>query len=61
MLQEHGFWKVSVDYVDGISRQVEDILKRTNQLQQQQQQQQEEEQSETQKAEAEYPENEKAP
>lgn len=60
MLQEHGFWKVGVDYVDGISRQVEDILKRTNQLQQQQQ---EEEQFETPKveAEAEYPENEKAP
>ncbi|KAI8637987.1 hypothetical protein BD408DRAFT_423616 [Parasitella parasitica] len=32
LLKESGFWKVSEDYVDGVSRQVEEILKRTNQL-----------------------------
>lgn len=36
VLKEHGFWKVSEDFVDGISRQVEDILQRTHQLELQQ-------------------------
>lgn len=38
LLKEHGFWKVSEDFVDGISRQVEDILQRTHQLELQQEQ-----------------------
>lgn len=38
MLKEHGFWKVSEDFVDGISRQVEDILHRTHQSELQQEQ-----------------------
>ncbi|CEP16291.1 hypothetical protein [Parasitella parasitica] len=36
LLKENDFWKVSEDYVDGISYQIEDILKRTNQLLEQQ-------------------------
>ncbi|CAO3640110.1 unnamed protein product [Mucor fragilis] len=38
VLKEHGFWKVSEDFVDGISRQVEDILQRTHQSELQQEQ-----------------------
>lgn len=56
MLKEHGFWKVSEDFVDGISRQVEDILQRTHQLELQQEQDTETE-AET-EAETEQPVNE---